>query len=204
MKALKTLTTTLACAGFTLCAQAAQDPAYDLLPSFTGTPSSGLDLIEAQVVFDTSKQTFSLQARTLGPVTEAPSGAFVFGFNRGGAANQPFAAIGFGNISFNATALLRSDGTGNVGANALQVLVQGSTISAELPASLLPSQGFAPQDFTWALWSVDLAVTGLPRNADFIASDNLNVTAVPEPASTALLLAGLAVIGTSVRARRAR
>ena len=77
-------------------------------------------------------------------------GAFVFGFNRGGAANQPFGAIGFGDMSFNAVALLRSDGTGNVGITPVDALVHGNRISAVLQASLLPSQGAAPQDFTWA------------------------------------------------------
>jgi PEP-CTERM motif len=202
MKTLSTLVAALSCAGFTLSAQAAQDPAYDLLPSFTGTPSAGLDLIEADVSFDSGSNSFRVQARTLGPLADAPSGALVFGFHRGGSANQPFGSIGFGDIAFNATALLRSDGTGNVGSTAIQVQLQGDTVSAVLPASLLPAQGFAPQDFTWALWSVDLAVTGLPRNADFIATHNLNVSVVPEPASLTLLLAGIAAIGVSVRGRR--
>lgn len=201
MKALSALVAALACAGFTVAVQAAQDPAYDLLPTFTGTPSAALDLIEADVVFDSSSDTFSIQARTLGPIGDAPTGAFVFGFNRGGAANQPFGAIGFGDISFNAVALLRSDGTGNVGITPVDVLVHGNTISALLQASLLPSQGAAPQDFSWALWPVDLSVAGLSRNADFISTSNLSVSAVPEPTSLALLLAGLVGVGATVRSR---
>jgi hypothetical protein len=89
-------------------------------------------------------------------------------------------------------------------AASIDVQVQGDKLRAVLPASLLPSLGLAPQDYTWALWAVDLAVTGLPRNADFISADNLNVTAVPEPSSLALMLAGMAAVGGVVRSRRSR
>lgn len=143
-----------------------------------------------------------MQARAYGDIAALPTGGYVFGFHRGGTANTPFEPIGFGDIAFNATALLRSDGTGTVGATAFSAAVLGDTISAMLSADLLPSRGAAPQDFAWALLAVDLAVTGLPRNADFVSSNNLNVTAVPEPASVALMLAGLMGVGAAARSRR--
>ncbi|MFT3817887.1 MAG: PEP-CTERM sorting domain-containing protein [Rubrivivax sp.] len=204
MKTFTTLAAALACAGLTLSAQAVPDPAGDLLASFTGTKSAGLDLIDADVSFDSSSETFTVRARTLGAIADLETGAFVFGFHRGGTASQPFGPIGFDDIAFNATALLRSDGSGNVGGTAIEVEVDGDTVSAQLPASLLPSQGLAPQDYTWALWSVDLAVTGLPRNADFISTSNLNVNVVPEPTGLALLMAGISAIGFTMRARQRR
>jgi hypothetical protein len=204
MNPVSTFIIGLTLAGSGLAAHAAQDPAKDLLPSFTGTPSAGLDLIEAQVSFNPGHDSFTLEARTLGSMTDLPTSAFVFGFNRGGTTVQPFGPIGFADIAFNATALLRGDGRGSIGGTSIDVQVQGDKLRAVLPASLLPSLGLAPQDYTWALWAVDLAVTGLPRNADFISADNLNVTAVPEPSSLALMLAGMAAVGGVVRSRRSR
>ena len=72
-----------------------------------------------------------------------------------------------------------------------------------MPASLLPSHGFADPDYTWALWSIDADVTGLPRNADFAPEANIRVSAVPEPANVALLAAGFGLLGFVAR-RRAR
>lgn len=211
----------IAGAGPSFAAQTATDGVGDFLPSFGGTAAPALDLVNARVVFDAAANTFTLKARAQGDIGALSTGAYVFGFHRGGSANQPFSAIGFGDIAFNAAAMLRSDGSGNVGAIPLSATVLGNSISAVLSADMLPGWGTAPQDFTWALWSVDLAVTGLSRNADFISSNNLSVSvvglprsagfaigdhlsvsAVPEPASVALMLAGLMGIGAAARSRR--
>jgi hypothetical protein len=68
-------------------------------------------------------------------------------------------------------------------------------------ASVLPSTGFEPRDFTWALWSVDTQSQGNFRNADFAPSANLQVAAVPEPETYALMLAGFSVLGFVGRLR---
>lgn len=172
-------------------ALAVTDPAGDLLPSFTGTPNPALDILAAQVVFDAGTQRFELSATTAGPIAGVPGLAFAFGFDRGGAANTPFAAIGQPDVRFNSVVSLRADGTGSLGGTPVSTWIDGATIHASVEASRLPGDGRGPSEFTWALWSQDLAVAGLARNADFGPGANVQVSSVPEPGSWALLAAGL-------------
>ena len=193
----------LAVLGLTANAHAVTDPQGDLLHSFAGNHGAAFDILSADVTFDPTHDTFLLQATTAGPIAGVNGAAFVFGFNTGGAANSPFAAIGEPGVAFNATAVLRSNGTGAVGATAVTTHIVGDEIFATVPASLLPSHGFADPDYKWALWSIDSNVTGLPRNADFAPEANIRVSAVPEPANVALLAAGFGLLGFVAR-RRAR
>jgi hypothetical protein len=152
-------------------------------------------------VFDPGANVFLLHAQTAGHIADAGSAAHVFGFKRGDTANSPFGNIGVPGVSFNATALLRSNGTGTVGANAITDKVVGNDIFATIPASLLSSNGFEAKDFTWALWSIDSTISGNFRNADFAPDANIHVAAVPEPETCALMLAGLGVLGFVGRRR---
>ena len=193
----------LAVIGLTANAYAVTDAQGDFLHSFTGNPGAALDILSANVTFDAAHDTFLLRATTAGPIAGANGAGYVFGFNTGGTANTPFAAIGEPGVAFNATALLKSNGTGAVGAAAVSTHIVGDEIFATVPASLLPSHGFADPDYTWALWSIDTNVAGLPRNADFAPDANVRVSAVPEPANVALLAAGFGLLGFVAR-RRAR
>jgi hypothetical protein len=194
---------TLAVLGLAVNAYAVTDPQGDLLHSFTGNHGAAFDIRSADVTFDPAHDTFLLQATTAGPIAGVNGAAFVFGFNTGGVTNSPFASIGEPGVAFNATAVLRSNGTGSVGAASVTTHIVGDEIFATVPASLLPSHGFADTDYTWALWSIDSNVTGLPRNADFAPDANIRVSAVPEPANVALLAAGFGLLGFVAR-RRAR
>lgn len=189
--------------GLTANAYAATDAQGDFLHSFTGNHGAAFDILWADVRFDPVHGTFLLQATTAGPIAGVNGAAYVFGFNTGGAANTPFASIGEPGVAFNATAVLRSNGIGAVGATSVTTHIVGDEIFATVPASLLPSHGFADPDYTWALWSIDSNVTGLPRNADFASDANIRVSAVPEPANLALLAAGCGLLGFVAR-RRAR
>ena len=73
----------------------------------------------------------------------------------------------------------------------------------ELPFDVLTSYGIADTDVTWALWSIDSSVTGLARNADFAPDGDIRVSAVPEPAPIASMLAGLGLLGVAARRRQA-
>jgi len=197
----------LACAALAASAgaHATTDAAGDFLASFTGTPVGALDIRAADVSFDAVANTFVLHATLAGPVAGAAGVAYVFGFDRGGSVNQPFAAIGFPDVRFNATVTLRADGTGVVGSNPVVTAISGNDVFGVVSASLLPSNGALPADYTWALWAIDSRISGAPRNADFAGTGNFAVAAVvPEPQSYALLLAGLAVVGSVARRRAAR
>jgi len=185
-------------------AHALDDPRGDILQSFTGDTSSGaFDVLSSDVTFDSGANVFRVHAHTAGNIADVASAAYVFGFNRGGATNSPFADIGVPGVTFDASALLRANGTGLSGSTPLTARIDGADIFATIDASVLPSKGFAPEDFTWALWSIDSQIQGNFRNADFAPGANVQVTAVPEPETYALMLAGLGVVGFVGRRSRA-
>jgi hypothetical protein len=200
---LRTSFVSLAVIGLAANAHAVTDAPGDFLPSFTGNHDAVLDILSADVTFDPAHDTFLLQATTAGPIAGVNGAAYVFGFNTGGTAGTPFTAIGEPGVAFNATAVLKSNGTGAVGTTSVATHIVGDEIFASVPASLLPSHGLADGDYTWALWSIDANVAGLPRNADFAPDANVRVSAVPEPANAALLAAGFGLLGLVAR-RRAR
>ena len=187
--------------GLAANAHAVTDAPGDFLPSFTGVHGAALDILSADVAFDPVHDDFLLRATTAGSIAGVNGAAYVFGFDTGGAAGTPFTAIGEPGVAFNATAVLKSNGTGAVGATAVATRVVGDEIFATVPASLLPSHGFADPDYTWALWSIDSNVTGLARNADFAPDASIRVSAVPEPANVARLAAGLGLLGFVARRR---
>jgi len=188
--------------GLAAGAHAVTDASGDFLASFTGTPVGALDIRAADVSFDAAANTFVLHATAGGAIAGQPGVAFVFGFDRGGAVNQPFGGIGFPDVRFNATVTLRADGTGSIGSNPVTTAIAGNDIFGVVSASFLPSNGLQPADYTWALWAIDSRISGAPRNADFAGSGNFHVaTPVPEPQTYALLLAGLAAVGGVARRR---
>ncbi len=191
----------LAVVGLAANAYAVTDPQGDFLPSFTGNHNAALDILSADVSFDPAHDDFLLQATTAGPIAGVNGAAYVFGFDTGGTASTPFVAIGEPGVAFNATAVLKSNGTGTVGTTTVATRVVGDEIFATVPTSLLPSHGLADQDYTWALWSIDSNIAGLPRNADFAPDANIGVSAVPEPANIALLASGLGLLGFVARRR---
>ncbi len=184
------------------------DASGDFLPSFAGlATSTDLDVLSASVTYNTVSNTFILSSTMSGPIGTTPKGFYVWGVNRG-AGTAGFAANGITGVLFDRVVLLRPDGSGAIGGGAAlppgSVTISGNTITGTLSGALLPSTGFALTDYTWNLWPRDGAFTGFAAISDF-APDNSNfpTAAVPEPATLALMLAGLGALAWRVRASKA-
>ena len=144
----------------------------------------------------------SASATFAGNVGTTPSAFFVWGVNRAAAASAGFAAQGPTGVRFDRVIFLRPGGVssvqvaGNLAPGS--VSWSGSTLTAIIPEAMLPSKWLCNKlDYTWNLWPRDGAVAGFAAISDF-APNNANftttagtVTAVPEPATAALMLGGV-------------
>ena len=176
----------------------AVDPANDFLsPSYTGPHDPDLDVLEAWFTFDGTN--FHLRSRQAGPINTASGHLFVWGINRGGG------TVGFPGLApgvlFDAVLAINPGIATNsvrdlpaavsrplpVGA----VQVSGDVLEITVPKALLPSTGFALDQYTANLWPRS-GVGGLEVIADF-APDNSNIAvlATPEPATVTLLVPAL-------------
>jgi hypothetical protein len=199
----KLLLQALMVAGFAAAANAyaVTDATNDFLSVYTGSHDAAFDVLSADVAYNASTNEFIFHTTTAGPIAGVTGAAYVFGLDVGGSTNAPFASVGLPGVTFNSTVTLRADGTGSAGANAVSTHIVGNQIFSTVSASLLPSKGLAPKDYTWTVWSIDTRVTGLGRLADFAPNANITVSAVPEADTYAMLMAGLGMLGMVARSR---
>jgi hypothetical protein len=190
------------------------DPLGDFLATYTAGPQNpDLDVLSAEVVLNPGS-TLTFSGTLAGPVGTTPGALYAFGLDRG-AGTEGF-QIGTPPIGdrvfFDSVLALDPSGAGQfidlitgvvTPLSAGSVIVDGSQIrTVALPLSLFPSQGSAPQDFTWTLWPR----LGLGENnqvSDF-APDfcNAPVTVIPAPGAVLLGVVGVAFAGY-LRRRRA-
>jgi MYXO-CTERM domain-containing protein len=199
----KLLLKAIAVAGLAAAANAyaVTDAADDFLSVYTGSHDAAFDVLSADVAYNASTNEFTFSTTSAGPIAGIAGAAYVFGLNVGGSTNAPFTSVGLPGVTFNSTVTLRSDGTGNAGANAVSTHIVGNQIFSTVSASLLPSKGLAFKDYTWTVWSIDSRVAGLGRLADFAPDANITVSSVPEADTYAMLLAGLGMLGMVARRR---
>ncbi len=172
------------------------DPVNDFIPSYTAGPRNGdLDVTSVGVTFNGTR--FVLTATLNGSLGTTPGALYVWGVDRG-AGTARFADIAPG-VRFDSVVALQANATGSVtriigGGNSPlspgDVTVSGSTLTASVPASFLPSQGRAEADYTFNLWP--RLGTGNNNQISDFAPDNSNIraTVVSEPNSVVLASLG--------------
>ena len=194
------------------------DPADDLLASYTGPVSGDVDILSGDVAFDGT--SFLLSATLASDIDAVPGQLYAWGIDRGAGTpridllRDPDIAP---DIAFDAVLVMLPNGVLTVvtipvaGAPTFTTLiggtvVDGDTLSATIPRSLLSSTGFAPEDYTFGFWSrirVDPTVDGTNNEiADFLGSGSINARVVPEPATWLTMLLGFGVVGTAMRRAR--
>ncbi len=195
-------------------ATTAVDPAGDFLASYTGTMAADLDIRSLSATF--SSLGVYLSTTMDGAVGTTPGTFSIWGVNRGNGAPRLISSgppsVGPPTILLDAIVRLGADGSGfllafpTMGAPVGtplapgSVIISGNTISAFVPFSLLPSTGFATNAYTYINWTrSDL---GSQVNIADLAPDGRSITAsVPEPASWAMMIAGIGLVGSVMRRR---
>lgn len=181
------------------------DPAGDWVTGYAGPLNADLDVKSFSVDYDAGTQVFTLTSVMQGAINFSTVGVYVIGVNTGTGPSRPFAAIGNPNVIFNQAITIRKDGTGSIGATALDpatIVFLGDTITLKIALGLMPSTGFTPQQYGFNIWPRS-ATSGANVISDF-GPDNANLTVtglapVPEPASWMLLLSGFGMLGATMR-----
>jgi len=186
-------------------ANTVSDATGDFLPTFIGPNQADLDVTSFSVKYEFSLSAFRLSAVLAGDIDPTTGGIYVIGANTGTGVIAPFAALGQANVIFNNAIIIRKDGTGNVGANAINpanITISGNMFEALVPLAFLPTTGFKPYQYAFNLWP--RLGTGNNNQISDFAPENANIAAVPEPASWAMLIAGFGMLGAMMRQRRTR
>ena len=181
-------------------AATAIDAVGDFGPMYIGPQLADLDVTSFTVIFNAAESEFELTASFAGNITAGTDGFYVFGVNTGTGPIAPFGSIGHPNVRFNQAVVVRKDGTANLGMTALSALIQGNSLSIDVPLALLPSTGFTPGGYGWNLWP--RLPGGVEQVADFSPENGLLTAGVPEPATWAMLISGFALVGGAMRHRR--
>lgn len=193
------------------------DPQGDFLATYTGPQNGDLDALSASAYFNGS--SFRLSSVQNGMVGATSGSLYVWGINRGaGTPRLSFGSPSVGTgVLFDAVAVLFPNGTGRVAAfpamgapvitplSSAAVTVDGTSISGLIPVGLLPSRGFAFEDYTFTMWvrkRENPALDGTNAElADFIPDASGFTASVPEPASWAMLIVGFGLSGAVLRRR---
>ncbi len=162
----------LCAAGFAAPAHALPflDASQDFLPGFAGPRDSDLDVVQADVVIDARDRTITFSGTMKGDIDTRSPKLYVFGIDRGAGVaggNLVFhgplggePTIGDG-VMWDSAIVLTAAGRalffdvfhpGLVPLPDVAVTISGNQISATVPLSLFPSQGFKLKDYTYNVW----------------------------------------------------
>jgi hypothetical protein len=180
------------------------DPVNDFLPTYTGPHQADLDVTSFSVTYNAGLQQFLVQSTMAGAIDPTLGGFYAIGVNTGGAASPgPFAGIGEPGVIFTKVISVQKNGTATISGASVPggVLVGGNAFSLIVPLSMLPSTGLAPLLYGWNIWPRSGTTPGTAVISDF-APENTTISAVPEPASWAMMIGGFSLVGAAMRRRR--
>jgi hypothetical protein len=186
------------------------DPAGDPIDTYIGAVGPGLDILQFSVTRDATN--FFISA-VLDGAPGATGSRYNVGVDRGAGAYRFGAGIRPDILVDAAVNLFPATNSGIVtfigppdiltplpsGA----VSIEGDTISAIVPISMLPSTGLNPADYKFYFWSRVNITPPTPLYygiADFAGTGPLRAT-VPEPETWGLMMFGLGMIGAFMRRR---
>ena len=183
------------------------DPANDFIASFTGTHSGDIDVISTYAIYDGT--AFHIGGTMNAAIGTLPTSLYVFCFNLG-TGTAGFASIGLNNVLFDA--VITMTGTGVLGGrllpeaaaiNAATITrtITGSSFQIDIPALLLPTRGFTPDQYGINLWPRDTSQTGVAAVSDFAPDNATFIASAPEPLSIGLFASGLVCLMAAVRRR---
>lgn len=186
------------------------DITHDFVTDLNADTFADLDFTDLGVSFNQDGAAFLVTVTLNGDFDLNPDGSFVIGIDTGKGLHHPFDSVGEGNILFDQTLTVLKDGSaklttvkddGSAGIpQALTATLAQKGFTIAVPLFALKSTGLDPQKFGFSAWSKN----GAGKLADFVPNNQLVTAAgVPEPATWAMLVGGFAVIGGSVRRRRA-
>jgi PEP-CTERM motif len=162
------------------------------LPSYTGPQNGDMDIKSVSASIHGSD--FILSATMDGPIGTTAGAKYVWGINTGDG-TAPFAAEGLGKVLFNDVVVI------NPAAPAAGVTISGDTITDVVSIASLTSEGFTPAQYGFSFWP-NLGASG---NSDFAPNNGtFTASAVPEPASWAMMLVGFGALGAVTRHVRRR
>lgn len=187
------------------------DPANDFLATYTGPHNGDMDVLSVSAVQNGTDVTLS--AVLNGAIGTTAGEAYVFGINRGG--GLPLLTFGTpsvgAGVNFDAVAILLPAGGSFVDVllpiaqapTALStVTFSGSTLTAVIPFSMLPTNGFATSQYLYNLWPRDgLTPSDNGQIADFAPNAASFAANVPEPGAWAMMVLGFGLLGALLRRR---
>ena len=186
------------------------DPSGDVLNTYVGQVGPDLDILQFTVTLD-ANNVYLYALLNGAPGTTALS-RYNIGIDRGAGTDTFPAGFRLG-VSQDAVvnlmpATLAAEVRLFVGGNVVSATplpsgaftISGNSVSVVVPLSMLPSTGFAPQGYSFLLWS-RTQIPGVPVQlgvADFAPDQGL-LALVPEPSTWAMLLIGFGCIGGIMR-----
>lgn len=157
------------------------DPVGDFLDTYAFPHVGDLDVVSAQVTLFTGSEEFLFSGTMDAPI-ETPEAFYVWGVNRG-AKTESFERLGLPDIVVDLVVVVRPGGDSVVNDLDAEIVtplppenisIDGNTVTARVPLSLLPPRGLQPEEYTWNLWPRWDDGMGLsdPQISDFAPDDH--------------------------------